>query len=87
MGPKKIVASQFAGAVTMRVITTVPPSAVSVGLPRHRGGTTFYLMLFFVLFIVFLKCFRVMHFMLSFFCFLVFVLFYFKGSHHSWRAV
>ena len=57
MGPKKIVASQFAGAVTMRVITTVPPSAVSVGLPRHRGGTTFYLMLFFVLFIVFFKVF------------------------------
>lgn len=39
MGPNKIVASTLAGAVTMRVITTVPPSAVSVGLPRHRGGS------------------------------------------------
>ena len=37
MGPKKVVASTLAGSVTMRVITTVPPSAVSVGLPRPRG--------------------------------------------------
>jgi len=37
MGPKKVMASHVGGSVSMKVVTTVQPSAVVVGLPRHRG--------------------------------------------------